>query len=180
MVYVFLADGFEEIEALAPVDILRRAGLQVRTVGVGGREIAGAHGIRITADMAQQDVDLVAQPAEMVVLPGGMPGAKNLEASPAVRRAVEFCVETDACLAAICAAPSILGHWGVLKGHTATCYPGFESELGCRLGDAPVVQSGRITTARGAGVAVDFGLQLVSVLCGPEKSEEVRKSIQCP
>lgn len=180
MIYVFLANGFEEVEAFAPVDVLRRAGKQVATVGVGGKEITGAHGIRVTADLADSELDLQAQPPELVVLPGGMPGTTNLEASPVVRQAVNACVKTDAYLAAICAAPSVLGHWGILKGHTAVCYPGFESELGCTVGSESVVQSGKIITAKGAGVAVDFGLQLVCVLCGAEKSEEIRKSIQCP
>ena len=180
MIYVFLANGFEEVEAFAPVDVLRRAGKQVATVGVGGKEITGAHGIRVTADLADSELDLQAQPPELVVLPGGMPGTTNLEASPVVRRAVDTCVKLDAYLAAICAAPSVLGHWGILKGHTAVCYPGFEAELGCTVGSESVVQSGKIITAKGAGVAVDFGLQLVCVLCGAEKSEEIRKSIQCP
>lgn len=180
MIYVFLANGFEEVEAFAPVDVLRRAGKQVATVGVGGKEITGSHGIRVTADLADSELDLQAQPPELVILPGGMPGTTNLEASPVVRKTVDICTQTDVYVAAICAAPSVLGHWGILKGHTAVCYPGFEPELGCALGSESVVQSGKIITAKGAGVAVDFGLQLVCALCGAEKSEEIRKSIQCP
>ncbi|WOC33085.1 MULTISPECIES: DJ-1 family glyoxalase III [Caproicibacterium] len=179
MVYVFLANGFEEIEALAPVDLLRRAGLEVLTVGIGDNEITGAHGIDVTPDIAEWDLNFDVQPADLVVLPGGMPGTKNLEASASVRNAVQWCVEQNRYIGAICAAPSVLGHWGVLKGHEAVCYPGYESELGCTLGKKPVVQSGKIITARGAGVAVEFGLALISALCGAQKSEEIRKSIQC-
>lgn len=179
MIYIFLANGFKEIEGLAPVGILRRAGLKVATVGVGDNEINGSHDILVTPDIAEWDLDLETEPADLVILPGGMPGTKNLEASKTVREAVEWSVEHDSYLAAICAAPSVLGHWGILKGHEAVCYPGYESELGCTIGKESVVQSGKIITARGAGVAVEFGLALVKALCGSQKSEEIRKSIQC-
>ena len=178
MVYIFLANGFEEIEALAPVDMLRRAHLEVATVGVGGRSVVSSHRVPVQADLADSELDF-SKPVDMVVLPGGMPGTKNLEASPVVRRAVEDCVRRNAFVAAICAAPSVLGHWGVLQGHEAVCFPGYESELGCKLGSGPVVQSGKVITARGAGVATEFGLQLVAALCGSEKSQEIRKAIQC-
>lgn len=179
MIYVFLADGFEEIEALAPVDILRRAQLPVQTVGVGKRGITGAHGVPVVADLADGELPQCADGIQMVVLPGGMPGTKNLEACAAVKQIVQQAQAQGAFIAAICAAPSVLGHWGVLKGHTAVCYPGFEQDLGCALGSEPVVQSGKVITARGAGVAVDFALALVAALCGEEKSKEIRASIQC-
>ena len=179
MIYVFFANGFEETEALAPVDMLRRAGLKVCMVGVNDDEITGAHGICVKPDIADWDFNPEMEPVDMVVLPGGMPGTKNLEAAQSVREAVDWAVEHDSYIAAICAAPSVLGHWGVLKGHEAICYPGYEPELGCKISSKPVVQSGKIITARGAGVAVEFGLALVKTLCGEQKSEEIRKSIQC-
>ncbi|ARP49926.1 MULTISPECIES: DJ-1 family glyoxalase III [Caproicibacterium] len=179
MVYVFLANGFEEVEALSTVDILRRAGQEVLTVGVGGREIVGAHHIPVTADVSEADLNMAQRPADMVVLPGGMPGTLHLERSATVRAAVNDCVRRGKYLAAICAAPSVLGHWGLLNGHTATCFPGFEKDLHCTVSKESVVQSGNVITARGAGVAVDFALKLTAVLCGPEKAKEVKESIQC-
>ena len=177
MVYVFLAEGFEEIEALTPVDLLRRAGAEVRTVGVGGKLITGSHGIPVTADLEEKEFD--PEQAEMLVLPGGA-GTKNLDQSPFVRTAVASVAERENYLAAICAAPSVLGHMGLLKGHQAVCFPGYEEELhAASIPDLPVCVSGKIITARGAGVAVEFGLALVKVLFGSEKSQEIRKKIQC-
>ena len=178
MVYLFLADGFEEIEAFAPVDILRRAGVQLATVGVGGRQIKGAHGIAVTADLLESDVSR--EKMEMVILPGGMPGTKNLERSPSVRGSLEYCARNGKYIAAICAAPSILGHMGLLKGQSAVCFPGYENELGANsvLHD-PVCVSGKFVTAPGAGVAVEFALQLAEILAGTEKSCNIRKNIQC-
>ncbi len=178
MIYLFLADGFEEVEALAPVDILRRAGAEVRTVGVGGRTVTGSHHVEVTADLADSEISL--SDVKMVILPGGMPGTKNLEKSPMVRACVGYCGRNDKYIAAICAAPSILGHMNLLKGHEAVCFPGYEKELGAdKVLYDPVCVSGKIVTARGAGVAVDFALTLVEVLFGAEKSLEIRKKIQC-
>ncbi len=177
MVYVFLAEGFEEVEALTPVDLLRRAGAEVRTVGVGGKRITGSHGITVTADL--EDGEIGAEPVEMVVLPGG-PGTKHLDASPIVRSVVASCARSGSYVTAICAAPSVLGHMGLLKGHEAVCFPGYEAELGAdSIPDLPVCESGRIITARGAGVALEFGLALVKALFGSEKSQEIGKKIQC-
>ena len=124
MIAVFLADGFEEIEALATVDILRRAQLEVRTVGVGTPTPCGSHGLQVQADIAENDF----RPADMsaLVLPGGMPGTVHLEESPVVRRAIADAVERQLPIGAICAAPSILGHMGILRDKQAVCYPGFE------------------------------------------------------
>lgn len=178
MIYLFLAEGFEEIEALAVVDILRRAGADLATVGVGGKKIRGSHGIEVTADLEETGIDL--DGVEMVVLPGGGLGTKNLEKSPIVRACVGYCAQNGKYLAAICAAPSILGHMDLLKGHSAVCYPGFEKELKAdSIPPVPVCVSGKIITAKGAGVAVEFALTLAQVLFGAEKSLEVRKSIQC-
>ena len=178
MVYVFLAQGFEEIEALAVVDILRRAELEVKTVGVTGEIVGGSHGIVVACDTVEGVIDPSA--AELIVLPGGIPGTLNLEASPIVRACVEYCVETGGLVAAICAAPSILGHMGLLKGRRAVCFPGFEQELaGAEMGTEPVCAQEGLVTARGAGVAVEFALALIKKFCGNEKAEQIRMSIQC-
>ena len=178
MIPVFLANGFEEIEALATVDILRRANVEVVTVGVGSKLPVGAHGIAVCADITEKELDLTA--IDGVVLPGGMPGTTNLEASAVVQSAVSYAAERDMLLAAICAAPSILGHGGYLRGKHATCYPGFETDLrGAILGKGVVVD-GNIITASGAGVAVDFALALVRYLVSAEVADAIRGGIQCP
>lgn len=178
MIYLFLAQGFEETEAITPLDLLRRAGAQVKTVGVGGLRITGSHGIEVTADMEDRQVE--PQTVDMVILPGGMPGTKHLEDSPVVRASVEHCAKNGKIIAAICAAPSILGHWNLLSGHTAVCYPGFEKDLaGADVRYEPVCVSKNIITARGAGVAVPFGLKLIEVLYGKQKSEEIKEKVQC-
>ncbi len=179
MIYVFLAEGFEEVEALAPVDMLRRAGLKVVTVGVTKKIVTGSHGIPVTADITADELHVGAD-TEMIVLPGGMPGTRNEEASPAVQAAIDYCAANDRYIGAICAAPSILGHKGLLKGKTAVCYTGFEQELtGAAIGTDGVVMDGKIITARGAGVAVDFALTLVGVLLGSETRDKLRASILC-
>ena len=178
MIPVFLANGFEEIEALATVDILRRANVEVVTVGVGSKMPVGAHGIAVCADITEEELDLTA--INGVVLPGGMPGTTNLEASVVVQSAVSYAARRGLLLAAICAAPSVLGHGGYLRSKNATCYPGFESELqGAILGKG-VVTDGNIITASGAGVAVDFALALVRYLVSAEVSDAIRGGIQCP
>ncbi|MBQ8514674.1 MAG: DJ-1/PfpI family protein [Ruminococcus sp.] len=179
MVYVFIAEGFEEIEAITPIDLLRRAGKQVTTVGVTGRLVTGAHGIPITTDITCQDQSSFAD-AEMVVLPGGMPGTRNLEGCEAVQTAIDYCAARGIHLAAICAAPMILGHKNYLAGKKAVCYRGFEMELvDADIQNQGVVTDGNITTARGAGTALEFGLELIRVLCGEEKQAEIRAAIQC-
>lgn len=176
MIYVFLAEGFEETEALVPVDMLRRLGCNVKMVGVGGKEITGSHGITVTADIEEKDVDT--DFTEMVFLPGGLPGTYNLEKSPIVRATVEAAAECGAYVAAICAAPSVLGHYGLLKGQKATCAPGFENELkGAEIVKEPVVVSGNFVTGWGAGAALPFALKLCEILCGKEKTEELSQKI---
>ena len=173
MIYVFLANGFEEIEAMAPVDCLRRAGKKVVTVGIGGKVISGSHNIPVTADITEEEV-VFDKNIEMIVLPGGMPGTLNLGQSETVQKALQFCAEQDKWIAAICAAPSVLGRAGLLKGKKATVYPGFEREMGgAKLSHDTVCTDGKIVTAKGAGVALDFGLKLVECLLG----KEVRKSL---
>lgn len=178
MVYVFLAPGFEEIEALATVDVLRRANVDVQTVGVGNRQITGSHGIAVVADTDTGSF----QPglAEGVVLPGGMPGAANLEASSAVKDCVLRCAEKNRLVAAICAAPFVLGHLGLLKGRKATCYPGFEKELtGAQVEKRPVCVDGNIVTGNGPGAAIAFALELVAFLKGSDTADGIQKSMQC-
>ncbi len=178
MIYLFLANGFEEVEALAPLDILRRAGLSVTTVGIGGDMIVGAHGIAVQADMP--DTMFRDAKPDMIILPGGMPGSKNLDKSRTVDAALRAGAANGAYLAAICAAPMVLGKRGYLKGHTATCFPGFEELLtGATLAPAGVrvVTDRKIITAAGMGVAVEFGLALVAALKGAEVAEELRRAI---
>lgn len=179
MVYCFLADGFEETEAIAPVDMLRRAGVTVKTVGIGKSVITGSHGLSVICDLTDSEVRLTDE-LDGVILPGGMPGTLNLDASQAVHSAVDFAVSHQKLVCAICAAPSILGRKGLLSGKKAIAFPGFEKELeGAIISKAPVVKDGVFITAKGAGVAVDFGLEIVAALVSRAKSDEIRSSIQC-
>ncbi len=178
MLYIFLADGFEEIEALAPVDVLRRAGLTVKTVGVGGDMITGSHGITVKCDLTSYNIT-ISDDLQGVILPGGMPGTVNLEKNSTVQSFIDFAYENGKLVCAICAAPSILGHKGILNGKEATCFPGFETELdGARLSPKYVVRDGNVITARGMGVAVDFGLEIVSAILGSVKADEIKGNIQ--
>ena len=179
MVYVFLAEGFEEIEALTPVDLLRRADVEVKTVGVTGSVVTGSHGIRVEADITLEEaLSGVNEGFEMMILPGGMPGAKNLDASEGVSAFIDAAVKNDSYIAAICAAPMILGKRGVLEGKDATCYPGFEDYLkGAKHYPASVVVDGNIVTSDGMGSALDFALQLVSLLKGEAESEKLADAI---
>ena len=177
MVYVFLADGFEEIEALTVVDLCRRSGIDVKTVGIGREAIRGSHGILVQADVKDTDFAPDAE-TEMIVLPGGMPGTLNLEASVGVQKAIDFCAANDKYIAAICAAPSILGHRGLLKGHKALCYAGFESQLeGAEIAYGTVCLSGNFLTSRGPGTAIDFSLKIVEILKSREISEALASSL---
>ena len=176
MVYMFLAEGFEEIEALSPLDLLRRAGVEIKTVGIGSQTVCGAHGISVLADMS--DVEMQDFSAEMIILPGGMPGTLNLDASNTVHKAIDEAAQNGSYIAAICAAPSILGTLGLLRGKEAICYPGFEEKLlGAKISENRVVVDDKIITAAGMGVALEFGLALVEILCGKEKSEALRKGV---
>ena len=176
MIYMFLANGFEEIEALCPLDLLRRARVEVTTVGIGGDMIRGAHGITVQADIPE---GMFADAApEMVILPGGMPGSKNLDENRTVDTVLKVAARRGAYLAAICAAPMVLGHRGLLEGKEAICYPGFEKELtGAKISDKKVVRDGNIITAAGMGVALEFGLKLVEVLKGEQVAEDLRRAV---
>ncbi len=178
MIYMFLAEGFEEIEALATLDIIRRAGIEIKTVGVTGCEITGSHNITVIADIGLQDITF--DNLSGVILPGGLPGTTNLESTPEVIKFVEYAAGSGLLVAAICAAPSVLGHMQLLKGIKATCFPGFEIELhGAEVSAEYVVADGNFITGKGAGAAIDFGLKIVEYFKGDEISKELRKTMQC-
>ena len=177
MIYMFLANGFEEVEALCPLDLIRRAGLDIKTVGVGGSRITGAHGITVEADMTAEE--LVDEKPTAVILPGGMPGTTNLDASSIVHKSLDDANREGALVAAICAAPMILGKRGDLRGKEAICFPGFEDKLtGAKISSKKVVRDGKIITGKGMGVALDFGLALVAALVSEEKAAELRAQVQ--
>ena len=176
MILVLLADGFEEIEALTPVDMLRRAGKKVFTVGITGKNVTGAHGIEVVADAVPSS--LPNDKIECLILPGGMPGTKNLDASPVTDGLIGRTRADNGRLAAICAAPSVLGKRGLLRGKKATCYPSFEKFLdGADCKTEKVVTDGLVTTSRGAGTAMDFALELVRLTVSPEKAAELSSSV---
>jgi len=178
MIYMFLAEGFEEVEALCPLDLLRRAGADIKTVGVGDNLIVGAHGISVVADLKDTEIDVNDNNIEMVILPGGMPGTLNLKNNNTVQSAIDFAVKNDSYVAAICAAPSILGEKGLLNNREAICYPGFEDKLiGAKVSQKHVVKDGKFITAAGMGVALDFGLELVSVLFGNDAANKLRTAV---
>lgn len=173
MIYVFLANGFEEVEAVTPIDCLRRAGKKVTTVGVGGKTIVGAHQIPVTADITEEEFT-ADETLEMVILPGGMPGTLNLGQSETVQNALQYAADHGKWIAAICAAPSVLGKMGLLQGKRAVCYLGFEKELkGAKNGYDTVCTDGKIITSKGPGTAMEFSLKLVECLL----SRDVRKKM---
>lgn len=179
MVYVYLAPGFEEIEALTPVDMLRRCGADVKLIGIGGKHVVGAHGICVESDMqiGQESYDSA---LEMIVLPGGMPGTLNLEKNENVQRAIAYANNNSLYIAAICAAPMILGNLGLLDGKDAVCYSGFEKFLkGANIPQSRVCVSGKIITAIGMGAADEFSLKLIELLYGCEKAEEIKAATKC-
>ncbi|MBR6393466.1 MAG: DJ-1/PfpI family protein [Ruminococcus sp.] len=179
MIYAFLANGFEETEAIAPIDLLRRSGKTVVTVGVGDNIITGSHGIPVVTDTIAQEAPLTDE-LEMIILPGGMPGTLNLEKSDYIQAAIDYCVANNKYIGAICAAPSILGHKGLLNGKKVVCYEGFETQLeGAVIADTSVAEDGIFITARGAGVAVDFGLKLVEKAVSKAESDRQRRAILC-
>lgn len=162
MIIVLLAEGFEEIEALTPVDMLRRANLNVKTVGVTGKTVTGSHGIPVVCDTIPDDVAL--GEVTMAIFPGGMPGSLNLDASHYTDTIIDTVIKNGGHLAAICAAPLVLGRRGLLANREATCFPGFEKELiGVTIKDSDVVTDGNITTARGMEYSLPFAKELVRI-----------------
>lgn len=179
MFYMFLADGFEETEAIAALDVLRRGKLDVKTVGVTGEYATSSHGVTVKADLALSEVDL--ENIQGAILPGGMPGTLNLENSEDVIACVKHCYTSGKIVAAICAAPSILGHLGMLENRKATCFPGFETELkGAQVTSSPVETDGNVVTAKGAGCAILFGKAILSLASSQAEADRVCGEMQCP
>lgn len=178
MVYLFLADGFEIIEALAPVDMIRRAKLEVKTVGVTGKTVTSSCGVQVVSDITVDEVEY--NNIDAIILPGGMPGTVNLEKSVAVDKAIDVAVKNNAYVCAICAAPSILGHKDLLNDRNAVVFPGYEPDLhGAEISSDYVVMDGNIITAKGAGVSVEFGLKIVEALTDKETADKIKDTIQC-
>ncbi|MBQ7857821.1 MAG: DJ-1/PfpI family protein [Oscillospiraceae bacterium] len=177
MVYVLLGTGFEETEAIAPIDLLRRAGIPTVTVGVDGKSVTGGHGITVEADIELGQMDLTG--LEMIVLPGGLGGVATVRNSPEALNALRFAWENGKLVAAICAGPTVLADLGITDGRTATCYPGCESGMGSAvmIADVPCIQDGNLITGTSAGCAVSFGLKLVEALKGKEEAERIAAQI---
>lgn len=179
MIYMFLAEGFEETEAIAPLDILRRAELEIATVGIGRKTVTGSHGISVVADVMDCEV-APDENCEGIILPGGMPGTLNLEKSETVQKFIEYAIQNNLIIAAICAAPSILGHKGILNGKKAVCYDGFETQLfGAEIANTPVCRDGNIITAVGAGAALEFGFCLAAAFSTEAQSKRIKDSMKC-
>lgn len=177
-VNVYLAEGFEEIEGITIIDVLKRGGIHVNMVAVGDAgnlQVTGAHGIPIIADVLLSNVD---KQVDGHILPGGMPGTTNLLESGALKEILLEAEKKEKLLGAICAAPSVLGRWGLLDGYKCTCYPGFEKFLiGGTYQNEAVVEDGRRITSQAAGTAMEFGLRIIRVLEDKEKEENVRKAL---
>lgn len=176
MVYVLLADGFEEVEAIEPIDILRRGGIEVQTVGINGKTVTGAHGITVAADIEINDADM--SKAELLMLPGGA-GHELLDASNDVHGMINYALTNNIYISAICAAPSILGKKMILEGKKATCFPGYEKYLyGAEVVTDKVVVDGKIITGKGAGAAADFGFAMLAQLKGQDTADKIRETMQ--
>ena len=177
MVYVLLGTGFEETEAIAPIDLLRRAGIPTLTVGVDGKIIAGGHGIAVEADITIGEMDLT--DLDMIVLPGGLGGVATARKSPEALDALRFAWENDKFVAAICAGPTVLADLGITSGKNTTCYPGCESGMGDAVmaENAACVRDGKLITGTSAGCAIPFGLALVAALKGQEEADRIAKQI---
>ena len=177
MVYLLLGTGFEETEAVAPLDLLRRAGVEVLTVGVTGKTVYGSHKIGIEADITIDEMDLTN--LEMIILPGGLGGVATARASRKALDALRFAWENDKYVAAICAGPTVLADLGITDGKKATCYPGCEEKMGCAnmLPDRAAVRDGKLITGTSAGCAIAFGLELVAALKGQDTADTIRQQI---
>ena len=177
MVYILLGTGFEETEAIVPLDLLRRAGIPVMTVGLNGKTIYGGHGIGVEADITLEELDLTE--LEMIVLPGGLGGVASCRASQPAMDALRFAWENGKYVAAICAGPTVLADLHITDGKNATCYPGCEDGMGsaCVISNAACVQDGKLITGTSAGCAIPFGLELIKQLKGENEAERIRKQI---
>ena len=176
MVYMLLGTGFEETEAIAPLDLLRRAGVKAMTVGLNGKTVCGGHGIGVEADITLEEMDLC--DLEMIVLPGGLGGVASIRASKQAMEAVKFAWENGKFVAAICAGPTVLADLGITKGKKCTCYPGCEDGMGeAIMVSAAAVRDGNLITGTSAGCAIPFGLALIAALKGQEAADTVEKQI---
>ena len=176
MVYILLGTGFEETEAIAPLDLLRRAGIAVLTVGLNGKTVYGGHNIGIEADITVEQMDLT--DLEMIVLPGGLGGVASIRACKQAMDAVQFAYENDKYTAAICAGPTVLADLGITNGKKAVCYPGFESAMGtAHIVDTAAVTDGKLITGTSAGCAIPFGLELIRALKGADAAAAIEKQI---
>lgn len=176
MVYVMLGTGFEEIEALAPVDLMRRAGIEVLTVGINGKIVHGGRGIGVQADITLEEMDLT--DLEMIVLPGGLGGVASIRASRETLEALRFAWENDCFVAAICAGPTVLADLGITEGRRATCFPGQTGNMkNAVLEEKAFVRDGKLITGASAGCAVEFGLALIDALRGAETAARIREQI---
>ena len=177
MLYMFFANGFEEVEAIATLDVIRRAGIDIKSVGVNGKEITGSHNITVKCDITTDDVSF--DGLNGIILPGGMPGTTNLSADKTVNDYIDYCNEKGLLICAICAAPIILGRKGLLEGKEAICFPGFEEELsGAIISDKFVCKSNNVITAKGMGSAINFGLEIVAYFKGNEAAASLRDTLQ--
>ena len=176
MIYMLLGTGFEETEAITPLDLLRRAGLEVATVGLNGKIIYGSHGIGVEADIEIPQLDLTN--LEMIILPGGLGGVASIRACREAMEAIRFAWENGKYTAAICAGPTVLADLGIVNGKNATCYPGCEGQMGsANMVEAAAVTDGRLITGTSAGCAVPFGLALIAALKGQEEADRIARQI---
>ena len=178
MVTILLATGFEEVEALTPCDLLRRAGVEVQLAGVDGLQITGSHGITVCADCLLTDA---LQVPELLVIPGGLGGVQGIRDSAAAMDLISRTWQAGKLLAAICAGPTVLASLGITDGKKATCFPSMQDQMGdALLQDAPAVRDGRVITGTSAGTALPFALELVAALCGRERAQALAREIVCP
>ena len=177
MVYMLLGTGFEETEAIAPLDLLRRAGISVQTVGVTGKTVVGGHGIAVEADIEIPQMDL--SQLEMIILPGGLGGVASARASKEALNALRFAWDNGKFVAAICAGPTVLADLGIPEGKQAVCYPGCENDMGAALvrSDVPCIRDGNLITGASAGCAIPFGLMLIAALKGQAAADAVKAQI---
>lgn len=177
MIYMLLGTGFEETEAIAPLDLLRRAGVPVATVGLNGKVIFGSHNIGVQADLEIGELNL--DKLEGIILPGGLGGVASIKACPQALEAVKFAWENHKLVAAICAGPTILSQLGITDGKQATCYPGCEAQMGAAVmvSNAAAVTDGNVITGTSAGCAIPFALQLIAALKGQEAADAIAKQI---
>ena len=176
MLYIFFAPGFEETEAVGTLDMLLRAELDVKSVGIGGRTVRGAHGITVVCDLAEDEISLAG--VRGIILPGGMPGTLNLEKSKTVQAAIDYAARRDILICAICAAPSVLGHLGLLKGKRFTCFPGFECRIEGEYTANRVERDGAFITAKGPGCTIPFALEIIRATAGEQTAHKVEVNLQ--